>query len=69
MEDNKDLNELSIIYKATISDPYIVENKKRYLHFWNWNNFIDDGAENIFIRIFHIDRSECHQNRTSFDDR
>ncbi|EAE4634579.1 transglutaminase family protein [Listeria monocytogenes] len=59
VEDNKDLNELSIIYKATISDPYIVENKKRYLHFWNWNNFIDDGAEKHFHKDFPywIDRN------------
>ncbi|MGY3835542.1 transglutaminase family protein [Listeria ivanovii subsp. ivanovii] len=52
VEDNKELNELSIIYKATISDPYIVENKKRYLHFWNWGNFIDDAAEKHFHKDF-----------------
>ncbi|AIS61254.1 transglutaminase family protein [Listeria ivanovii] len=52
VEDNKELNELSIIYKATISDPYIVENKKRYLHFWSWGNFIDDAAEKHFHKDF-----------------
>ncbi|WP_270995994.1 transglutaminase family protein [Listeria seeligeri] len=52
VEDNKELNELSVIYKATISDPYIVENKKRYLHFWNWGNFIDDAAEKHYHKDF-----------------
>ncbi|MBC6301841.1 transglutaminase family protein [Listeria immobilis] len=52
VEDNKELNELSIIYKATISDPYIVENKNRFLHYWNWGNFIDDGAEKHFHKDF-----------------
>lgn len=52
VEDNKELNELSIIYKATISDPYIVENKNRFLHYWSWGNFIDDGAEKHFHKDF-----------------
>lgn len=52
VEDNKELNELSIIYKATISDPYIVENRNRFLHYWNWGNFIDDGAEKHFHKDF-----------------
>lgn len=33
VEDNKEMNEISLVYKATITDPYIVENKKRFLHF------------------------------------
>lgn len=59
IEDNKDLNELSIVYKATITDPYEVENKKRYLHFWNYGNFIDDGAEKHFHKDYPywIDRN------------
>lgn len=59
VEDNKDLNELSIVYKATITDPYEVEKKKRYLHFWNYGNFIDDAAEKHFHKDFPywIDRN------------
>ncbi|MBC2250526.1 transglutaminase family protein [Listeria sp. FSL L7-0123] len=59
IEDNKDLNELSVVYKATITDPYEVENKKRYLHFWNYGNFIDDGAEKHFHKDYPywIDRN------------
>lgn len=52
MEDNKDLNEFFIIYKVIIFDLYIVENKKCYLYFWNWNNFIDDGVEKYFYKDF-----------------
>ncbi|EAG9230863.1 transglutaminase family protein [Listeria monocytogenes] len=52
VEDNKDLNELSIVYKATITDPYEVEKKNRYLHFWNYGNFIDDAAEKHFHKDF-----------------
>ncbi|EMD5069214.1 transglutaminase family protein [Listeria monocytogenes] len=59
VEDNKDLNELSIVYKATITDPYEVEKKNRYLHFWNYGNFIDDAAEKHFHKDFPywIDRN------------
>ncbi|MBC2330529.1 DUF3857 domain-containing protein [Listeria swaminathanii] len=59
VEDNKDLNELSVVYKATITDPYEVEKKKRYLHFWNYGNFIDDGADKHFHKDypFWIDRN------------
>ncbi|MBC2062034.1 DUF3857 domain-containing protein [Listeria marthii] len=59
IEDNKDLNELSVVYKATITDPYEVEKKKRYLHFWNYGNFIDDGAEKHFHKDYPywIDRN------------
>ncbi|OFG38472.1 hypothetical protein BJM58_06235 [Listeria monocytogenes] len=59
VEDNKDLNELSIVYKATIMDPYEVEKKNRYLHFWNYGNFIDDAAEKHFHKDFPywIDRN------------
>ncbi|MBC2133766.1 transglutaminase family protein [Listeria innocua] len=52
VEDNKEMNEISLVYKATITDPYIVENKKRFLHFWSWGNFIDDGAEKHFHKDF-----------------
>ncbi|WP_258319303.1 DUF3857 domain-containing protein, partial [Listeria monocytogenes] len=59
VEDNKDLNELSIVYKATITDPYEIEKKNRYLHFWNYGNFIDDAAEKHFHKDFPywIDRN------------
>lgn len=59
VEDNKDLNELSLVYKATITDPYEVEKKKRYLHYWNYGNFIDDGADKHFHKDypFWIDRN------------
>ncbi|MBC2123151.1 DUF3857 domain-containing protein [Listeria marthii] len=59
IEDNKDLNEISLVYKATITDPYEVEKKKRYLHFWNYGNFIDDGADKHFHKDypFWIDRN------------
>ncbi|EAD0598900.1 DUF3857 domain-containing protein [Listeria monocytogenes] len=59
VEDNKDLNELSIVYKATITNPYEVEKKNRYLHFWNYGNFIDDAAEKHFHKDFPywIDRN------------
>ncbi|MBC2128123.1 DUF3857 domain-containing protein [Listeria marthii] len=59
IEDNKDLNEISLVYKATITDPYEVEKKKRYLHFWNYGNFIDDGADKHFHKDYPywIDRN------------
>ncbi|MBC1549531.1 transglutaminase family protein [Listeria sp. FSL L7-1434] len=59
VEDNKDLNELSLVYKATITDPYEMEKKKRYLHYWNYGNFIDDGAEKHFHKDYPywIDRN------------
>ncbi|MBC1601819.1 transglutaminase family protein [Listeria welshimeri] len=52
VEDNKELNELSLIYEATILKPYEIREGKRFLHYWNWNNFIDDEAEEHFHKDF-----------------
>ncbi|EIV7666912.1 transglutaminase family protein [Listeria monocytogenes] len=59
VEDNKELNELSLVYKATILNPYEIIDGKRYLHYWDWNNFIDDEAAEHFHKDipYWVDRN------------
>lgn len=59
VKDNKEVNEISLIYKATISEPYEIENNKRFLHFWSWGYFVDDEADKFFHKDFPywIDRN------------
>ncbi|MBC1340847.1 transglutaminase family protein [Listeria welshimeri] len=52
VKDNKELNEISLIYKATISKPYIIKSKKQVLHFWGWDYFVDEEARNYVHKDF-----------------
>lgn len=54
IEDNKELNELKVIYKATISEPYLKEGNKRFLHYWDRNYFLNDEAENHHHKDFPL---------------
>ncbi|MBS9349561.1 transglutaminase family protein [Listeria welshimeri] len=59
VKDNKDLNEISLIYKATISEPYKIADNKRFLHFWSRGNFVDNEASKHFNKDipYWIDRN------------
>ncbi|EBF5334757.1 transglutaminase family protein, partial [Listeria monocytogenes] len=47
-----ELNEISLVYKATISKPYVIKSKKRVLHFWGWDYFVDEEASKYVHKDF-----------------
>ncbi|MBL1229498.1 transglutaminase family protein [Enterococcus sp. BWB1-3] len=59
VNDNKEQNEIQVLYKARISSPYLKEGNKRFLHYWDRTYFVDDGAKNFHHRDFPfwIDRN------------
>lgn len=54
IEDNKELNEIKVTYKATIASPYEVEGNKRFLHYWDRFYFLNDDAENHHHKDFPL---------------
>ena len=54
VSDDKETNELEVLYKATISEPYLKDGKNRILHYWDRTYFVNDEAKNHTHKDFPL---------------